>query len=466
MLELNKIYCMDALSGLKKLDSESIDCVMTSPPYWALRDYGVDGQLGLEPTFQEYIGKLCDIFDEVKRVLKKTGTCWVNLGDSYNSNHEVGTTDGKKGWKHGAISTDYQGRGGDKSLPIKCLCQIPARFGIEMTNRGWILRNEIIWYKPNCMPASVKDRFTVDFEKIFFFVKNKKYWFEQQFDKGVMESAGSPQCNTKKTHGLGGGNTGINLAKARMKEELKEKGFVSRNKRTVWRICPKPFSEAHFAVFPEELCETPIKAGCPEFICKKCGKAREKVYERREYIGKEKEVSGKFKDSNVHSAGAREHYLSEQRKYEVNQKEIAIFIKNRIENKENILDDEFGDTTWRHWVRTDESGASLPSPEQYERLKEILSLPEKYDREMLTTVKILVDDKGNNDRFIDYSDCKCNAGWNRGIVLDPFAGSGTALKVAKHNGRNYLGFDISPEYIKIANRRIAQQTLWEIEENV
>ena len=107
----------DCMVALKAIPAARIDMVMTSPPYWALRDYGVEGQLGMEPTWQEFIAKLCDVFDEVNRVLKPTGTCWVNLGDSYKG---------------------------------KSLCQIPARFSIEMQNRGWFLRNEIIWFKPNC----------------------------------------------------------------------------------------------------------------------------------------------------------------------------------------------------------------------------------------------------------------------------------------------------------------------------
>jgi site-specific DNA-methyltransferase (adenine-specific) len=185
-MELNKIYQGDALEVLKSFPSGSVDCVVTSPPYWALRDYGVEGQLGLEPTFQEYINKLCDIFDEVKRVLKKEGNCWVNLGDTYSGS---GNGSGDKTYKdrqhikREKFDLIYKGqKAGKTELPDKCLIQIPSRFAIEMCDRGWVLRNEIVWHKPNCMPASVKDRFTVDFEKIFFFVKSKKYYFEQQLE--------------------------------------------------------------------------------------------------------------------------------------------------------------------------------------------------------------------------------------------------------------------------------------------
>ena len=260
----NKILQGDALSTLKTLPNESVDMVMTSPPYWALRDYGVEGQLGLESTFQEYINKLCDIFDEVKRVLKKEGTCWVNMGDTYNSggnyrSQQDGQEEGVISHKHykntGFVKTDKKLQG----LKDKCLLQIPSRFAIEMTNRGWILRNELIWHKPNCMPSSAKDRFTVDFEKIFFFSKNKKYWFETQHEDTGRKYKRTISINDKKVFG-GDGYAG----KGKANREGRIIETCGRNKRCVWKITTKPFKEAHFAVYPPELCETPIKAGCPQ----------------------------------------------------------------------------------------------------------------------------------------------------------------------------------------------------------
>jgi site-specific DNA-methyltransferase (adenine-specific) len=250
----------DCYKKLKELKSESIDCVITSPPYWNLRDYGVAGQLGLESTFQEYINKLCDIFDEVKRVLKKSGTCWVNIGDTYGgSGKGYGDKNPDPKFKNGGrersiqpppTNTRNKAAGEVPKIEItKSLCQIPARFAIEMTNRGWILRNEIIWHKPNCMPSSADDRFTVDFEKIFFFVKNKNYYFETQFEQATY---------TDSREGLG---------RQEYENRNTKCGVVvngKRNKRTVWKISTKGFSEAHFATFPEELIETPIMAGCPK----------------------------------------------------------------------------------------------------------------------------------------------------------------------------------------------------------
>ena len=285
-MQINEVMQGDALSTLKTFQDESVDCVVTSPPYWALRDYGVEGQLGLEPTFQQYIIKLCDIFDEVKRVLKKEGTCWVNIGDTYISKGE-GRHDGYNDpkYKNGRVGRKIEANALPQSCPEKCLAQIPSRFAIEMTNRDWILRNEIIWHKPNCMPSSAKDRFTVDFEKIFFFVKNKKYWFDTQFElattaenrpfgivrerefgyktqypdvrkKNWRQEADKRDSYFEQPVGhQGGGNTGFS------KYQPNPKGRI---KRTVWKVYTKPFKGAHFAVYPEKLIETPILAGCPE----------------------------------------------------------------------------------------------------------------------------------------------------------------------------------------------------------
>ena len=142
---VNGVICGDAYQVLNGFPDDSIDCIVTSPPYWALRDYGVKGQLGLEPSFQDYIVRLCDIFDEVKRVLKKTGTCWINLGDTYYSNHGGGN-DGLVKAEVTKQLVSIRNRTRRRELSEKCLCMIPSRFAIEMINRGWILRNEIIWH--------------------------------------------------------------------------------------------------------------------------------------------------------------------------------------------------------------------------------------------------------------------------------------------------------------------------------
>ena len=252
----NQVIQGDCLIEMQKIEDKSIDMVLTSPPYWALRDYGVDGQLGLEPTFQEYITNLCDIFDEVRRVLKDSGTCWVNIGDTYGGTGDKKDNKDPK-YKEGR---NGQSKAINKSATAKSLCQIPSRFAIEMTNRGWILRNEIIWHKPNAMPSPVKDRFTVDFEKVFFFTKSKKYWFEQQFDEYTkpMNRWGGEEL---KADGKSEWDNGTGQDTYRTRNfRPNEKG---KNKRTVWSINTKPSKEPHFASYPEALIEPMIKAGCP-----------------------------------------------------------------------------------------------------------------------------------------------------------------------------------------------------------
>jgi len=267
----------DALAVLRTLPDESVDCCVTSPPYWGLRDYGVAGQLGLEPDFRDYLANLCDVFNEVRRVLKNEGTLWVNLGDSYFGSGK-GNGDKNNDPKSSAKARSRnlrKARGHPKSL-----AQIPSRFAIEMTDRGWILRNEIIWHKPNAMPQSVRDRFTVDFEKMFFFTKSKRYYFETQhepfasnaFDQARMRSG------RKEYSGKWGSE---NHSAVPTQRAFVAGGSAGRNKRSVWTIPSRPFREAHFAVFPSALIETPIRAGCPGAVCRACGTPRFPIWKTK-----------------------------------------------------------------------------------------------------------------------------------------------------------------------------------------
>ena len=328
MLELNKIYQGDVLEVLKTIPNESVDMCITSPPYWNMRDYGVGGQLGNENSYDEYLSKLDTIFDEVKRILKNTGSCWVNIGDVYSKNNKFNA---KK----------------------QSLIGIPDRFKIKMIDKGWLCRNEIIWHKPNAMPSSAKTRFNNDFEKLFFFTKSDLYYFETQYEKAKTKKTKSKNNKTINTKYLSDeqeksvrqgmsksrGNKIIEVRKhlpsqeyfvdfirrtkikdlinyvnGRIKKTTIEhwyrrdiKGFsyptindwfivkeflndnsdefktinyglttidyetddINKNldkgriKRAVWEINTKPLKECHFAPFPTELIETPIKACCP-----------------------------------------------------------------------------------------------------------------------------------------------------------------------------------------------------------
>lgn len=235
-----KIISGDVREKIKELKKESVDCIITSPPYWRLRDYKNEKQLGMEETPEEYIKELCDIFDECNRVLKKQGTLFIVLNDSYsgsNSNSTTGRKDFKKQEKDLVVKKNKC------VAKIKSLVGIPSMFLIEMINRGWRLRNKIIWHKPNVIPESVKDRFTNDYEEIFFFVKRRYYYFDLQFEEYKTDW--------------------IETFKKKNYNETSNKKN-GRQMRTVWSVNTQGLKHNHFASFPEEIVERCIKAGCPK----------------------------------------------------------------------------------------------------------------------------------------------------------------------------------------------------------
>ena len=204
---------------------------------------------------QTFIDNLCNIFDEVKRVLKPTGPCFVNLGDTYGTGSGGSNTNSPKQLSNeGSLLGRKTAKGYDK-----CLLMIPERFAIEMVGRGWILRNQIVWHKPNQMPSSATDRFTVDFEKIFFFVKQQKYYFEQQLEKSLWADTDS---RSKVKGGVKSNGKSASGEYATSKVAYREDGM--RNMRTVWSVNTNGTSDAHFATYPQTLVERMLKAGCPE----------------------------------------------------------------------------------------------------------------------------------------------------------------------------------------------------------
>ncbi|MDQ4123263.1 MAG: site-specific DNA-methyltransferase [Acidobacteriota bacterium] len=260
----NRILKGDALCVLRKLPNESIDSIVTSPPYYALRDYGIAGQIGLEETFTEYLEKLFLVFDEAKRVLKRTGTCWVVIGDTYGGSATSGSLINHQ-QRANSKSNNSLRLTHRKGKYAKCLLQIPARFAIGMIERGWILRNEIIWHKPNLLPSSVKDRFTMDFEKIFFFTKSRRYFFNQQFEAlKNPERLKKRSVNPEKKHKWWNSEMKLPINSKAMEKSRARVLKTGRNKRAVWTIGTGRFNGNHFAVFPEKLIETPILAGSPE----------------------------------------------------------------------------------------------------------------------------------------------------------------------------------------------------------
>jgi DNA modification methylase len=262
MQALNHIYCGNVLDTIKEIPNDMVHCVVTSPPYFGLRDYGVDGQIGAEQTPEEFVEKMVQVFREVRRVLRPDGVCWLNLGDSYY-NYRPGK--GQALQKQSCAKTNQDlpqdcPRRGNKldGLKEKDLIGIPWMTALALRKDGWYLRQDVIWAKNNPMPESVKDRCTKNHEYIFMLTKSAKYFFNNEAIKEPAKDWGSRNRDNGKYHNEG---TGLSPHSG-----LKDCDFSKRgkNKRSVWHINNRPYKGAHFATFPPELPETCIKASCPD----------------------------------------------------------------------------------------------------------------------------------------------------------------------------------------------------------
>ena len=286
---LNTIHLGDCLKILRTFPENSIDCCVTSPPYYALRDYGVVGQLGLEDTPEQYIKALIDVFEEVRRVLKPTGTLWLNIGDSYAGSmkgcakYPDNAMKYKQGTNRGMLGNPavIKKVGGD--YKPKDLIGIPWMLAFALRSHGWYLRQDIIWHKPNPMPESVKDRCTKAHEYIFLLSKERNYYFDAESIAEPVSDATIKRLtqNTDEQEGAlyPGYDTPVKAIKPRYGGKkytsTPEKFFRTksgnaymerekRNKRDVWTVSTKPCKEAHFATFPPELIMPCILAECPE----------------------------------------------------------------------------------------------------------------------------------------------------------------------------------------------------------
>jgi len=303
------IYNGDCRSVLPLLAEASVNCVVTSPPYWALRDYGVEGQVGLEADPGQFVRVMVAIFQEVKRVLRPDGTLWLNLGDTYaNVGKWGGKSGGKSGFRHTAETngagafrrrrgTDIDPKRGEengegaiyKSLKGKDIVGIPWRVAFALQDAGWVLRQDIVWSKPNAMPESVKDRCTKAHEYIFLLSRGPRYFYDNE----AIKEPASPDTHARYARGRstdhkwadgGPGNQTIaksfehmrpgvnpkaaeNVPGSRQNASFSEavKDIVDdRNKRSVWTVPTYPYPGAHFATFPPDLIKPCVLAGCPE----------------------------------------------------------------------------------------------------------------------------------------------------------------------------------------------------------
>ena len=262
----------DALEQLRTLPNQSVHCCITSPPYYALRDYGVAGQIGLENTPEEYIERLVRIFHEVKRVMRDDGTLWLNIADSYSGS-------GKGAWKNKERQKEtYKVEPGSPQTRVrttqgnikkKDMIGIPWMLAFALRADGWYLRQDIIWYKPNCMPESVKDRCTKSHEFIFFFSLSSQYYFDYQ-------SIQEPAYTTDRTAPRGSQGSFTKHSGRREQDLVPDKRYIGfnsryfskplsmmRRKRDVWAVSTVGYNGSHFATFPPKLIEPCLLAGCP-----------------------------------------------------------------------------------------------------------------------------------------------------------------------------------------------------------
>jgi len=269
MVDSLQILQGNCLSTLKTLPHKSVHCCVTSPPYWGLRDYGCEGQIGLETTPQEYVNNISAVFRLVYNVLRDDGTLWLNIGDSYNGYKGNACRD-TSGSEYAGFRNQPARESGHglecKDLKPKDLIGIPWRVAFALQAEGWYLRSDIIWHKPNPMPESVTDRCTRSHEYIFLLSKSKKYYFDAEAIKEPCSAANILDFARRKTLNNKGRGKGsyeeIRPDLCRNRADYMP-GDFRRNKRDVWTVQTKPCKEAHFAVFPEKLIEPCILAGCP-----------------------------------------------------------------------------------------------------------------------------------------------------------------------------------------------------------
>lgn len=369
---------------LRTLPAQSVHCVITSPPYWGLRDYGADGQLGLEETPEQYVANMVDVFREVWRVLRDDGVLWLNLGDSYNGSGGAGGDYGAGGLKEG--QPRYPGRNVGNLKP-KDLVGIPWRVAFALQADGWYLRSDVIWHKPNPMPESVTDRPTKAHEYIFLLTKSARYYYDADAVREPANYDGRKDTRMKGSEKYfdavvpkQSAHTSAIKGTERW-PNLTVDGDPGRNRRSVWTVATQPFSGAHFATFPPKLIEPCVLAGTSERgCCPACGAPWERVVERESLVPWDQ------RKKNGATKGSLERGYNENHGYGTSHTLGATVIT----------------TGWQPTCTCPPAG---PVP--------------------------------------------CT-------VLDPFNGAGTTGVVAGMHGRDYIGIELNPDYLAMADERIGE----------
>lgn len=422
MRPTSQILHGNCLDVLKTLPAESVHCCVTSPPYYSLRDYGVDGQIGLEANFEEYKCALIRVFSELWRVLRDDGTVWLNLGDSYAGSGKGGQSETKRSanWQPNYPKIGESSRVNAKTkcagenrtsdnFRAKNLMMVPHRIAIALQDCGWNVRQEIIWHKLNPMPESVRDRFTNAHEYIFLLTKSPKYFFDAEAVKEpcsdktnlrVSKNELKPNRQPREGVDVRGGNQGtggipIVSPKTILGDlQLKVKNCSSfasstkfpvatRNKRSVWSTSSEPNSEAHFATFPEKLIEPCVLAGTSERgACAECSAPYVRIVEK-ESDWQERKANG----ATAGNVGSSEIYQN------------GVHGANNTHHQLGTLSSET--IGWR-------------------------------------------------------KSCDCETDEVKPcVVLDIFNGSGTTGRVALKFKRSYIGIELNPEYVEMSRKRLS-----------
>ena len=364
----------DSIEVMRGMEPESVHCVVTSPPYWGLRNYGMDGAYGLEPTLDGYIERMVEVFREVRRVLRKDGTLWLNLGDAYAANRSYQVTDNKH------ISVGNESAAAVPSgLKPKDLMGIPWRVAFALQTDGWWLRSDIVWHKPNPMPESVRDRPTRAHEYVFLLTKSAKYFC----DADAIRTPGQEYIGQAGTFSRNGAVAkhvipGQTAAEHRLRDGRVPTGA---NARTVWSIATQPYKGTHFATYPEKLVEPCILAGTSERgVCGVTGDPWERCVESDL--------------SNVPTQIV-------QRRAPVEAEKVAAYLKERREAcglSKHAVDEALGTNTLYSWFEGRQAGIEVPTPVQWDKLKIILGLDGRFDDQIHGTINVEVTQHTGSER--------------------------------------------------------------------
>lgn len=425
--QVHRYLVGDAQQVLQKLPDESVHCVVTSPPYWNLRDYRVKGQIGLEASPERYIERLVQVFDEVRRVLRKDGTLWLNIGDCWNSRPnrsgrsfrrdraEEFPTESTRGKVIPRGSGRWGGGNGSVGgLKDKDLVGIPYLLAFALQSAGWWWRQAIIWSKPNVMPSSQIDRCTQSHEYVMLFSKRAKYFFDYVAISERTKPVGSHPSDSKPSPNYSNSGFGI----GRRSPEFRWRYVVKTGmKRSVWTITVRGYQEAHFATFPEDLVKPCILAGTSERgCCPKCGAPWERVVEK----------AGGTTGTSWHD----------------HRNDLELGQRGGTAMREGFESYEVRTAGWR------------PTCVHYNQQYRLLMPRAKSRRKQRQHDAARSWWKRARKRPAPFE-----ADTEPAIVLDPFAGSGTTGRVAEDLGRDWVLIDINSKYAGMAGRRTAQVSL-------